>query len=108
MMQATGYGSPASLVPDDRAGNGLPPTNTLADSMTPYSKCTTAYTVGLLRKLKSCDQKHGCLFKGAARLKYNFVDARGTRSCIRVHGSGALGLLNISSPPKCSFLQLIM
>ncbi len=37
--------------------------NTLADSATPYSYCATPYTIGLWRKLKSCDQKHGCLLK---------------------------------------------
>ncbi len=28
------------------------------DTLTPYSKCTTPYIIGLWRK--SCDQKHGC------------------------------------------------
>ncbi len=32
---------------------------TLSDSATPYSKCATPYTIGLWRKWKSCDQKHG-------------------------------------------------
>ncbi len=33
---------------------------TLSDVTTPYSKCTTPYIIGLWRKSKSCDQKHGC------------------------------------------------
>ncbi len=34
--------------------------STLSDSSAPYSKCATPYTIGLWRKYKSCDQKHGC------------------------------------------------
>ncbi len=33
---------------------------TLSDSAAPYSKCATPYAIGLWRKWKSCDQKHGC------------------------------------------------
>ncbi len=43
--------------------SSVPSLVTLGDSATPYSKCATPYTIGLSRKVKSCDQKHGCLLK---------------------------------------------
>ncbi len=56
--------------------------NTLSDNTTLYSKCATLYTIGLWRKLKSCDKKHDCLLKICSPPKGRFFLFSG----LQLHG----------------------